>query len=274
MALESLIENVDGIFILDTGSTDGTQQVIKEYARQYPNISFEFKHFGADKRFGIGFMEKDARQYAMSKALDLFKPQWIIQCDADEVYNDRYFEIVNEIYGKFTTFAHSTSMPVTPCRMSNNSVDYRMMAGKKMFDPHIRSWDTKLDFRWVHYPSEHATLRNFTGGVERGIPETFSTMDHVHFHLHRAFGPKSLYTWFVNKFDISKELGLSPDQFINPKIYEERFPENFKNGRFIPPQDFMDMKLAMSEPITHKLPSYTLHKWNQWWIFCDDCRSE
>ena len=276
MAIECVIDHVDGIFILDTGSTDKTMEVVTDLRHLYGGrlIVVEQKDFGVPRRFGPGWfdrwVEKDARNYSMFKALEIWKPNWLIQIDADEVYNDRYWEILETVEKTYLTFGHSTTMFSSSTRASDFSADKRGMGGKMLFDPHIRSWSAKLPIEWVQPPHAHAHLSVKMGDKYIGLPEDFVTEDHVHFHLHRSFGPKSLHTFFTTGLGwdgAAEKLGIPIEKIFDQDQYEKKFPQNFTDGKFCPPKEAVENKLAYSIPLTHPLPKYTLKRWKDWGIW-------
>ena len=196
MALQSIVDYVDGIAILDTGSRDNTLAIIKEFEEKYPKkITLIEKDFGAnpDFRFGKDYKEADARNYAMDIAIGFYNPEWMVQIDSDEVYSPRFFELIDETTGD--CLGHSTDLPTSTSTTSFSSADCSNWNGHKLFDPHVRAWATSLNAHWMSRVGSH--VFPFVPGIGGYLdtPNRFITEEHVHFHLHRAFGPKCIGTY-------------------------------------------------------------------------------
>jgi len=82
--LESLKE-LDEIIILDTGSTDGTEQVIRKFAEEHPDTKVD-AHFG-EYQWNDNFAE------ARNKAQAYATGDWILVVDADEVLDAKAADI-------------------------------------------------------------------------------------------------------------------------------------------------------------------------------------
>jgi glycosyltransferase involved in cell wall biosynthesis len=287
MAIQSVIDYVEGIYILDTGSKDGTLEVIEDFQKRYPGkIILEQKDFGGSRRFDNTpsnfYREMDARNYCLERAEEIFKTvDWFIQLDVDEVYNKRYWDCFEEIekYPIAISFGHSTNMLSSPytvmdvdasCSIWGNAVTGKR---ERLFDPHVLAWNrNKLSVGWIHSPGRHVC--KVLKGTKSVLKPTFITGDHVHLHLHRSFGPKSLSGWFTLGLgweDAAKTLNIPLEEINNQKIYEEKFPRNFIDGKFIPPdgiKEIRDKYSIRSINLTHPLPPYVVEKWIEWggWV--------
>jgi glycosyltransferase involved in cell wall biosynthesis len=262
MTLRSIMDHVSGMFILDTGSTDKTPEIIKSYEAKYPGkIVTMLKDFGSDKefRFGKKYLEADARNFAMQNAISFFQPDWLLQVDSDEVFNGRFFEILESCYGEYDMLGHSTELPTSTTTISANPADMSDWNGIKLFDPHIRAHSAKVPAAWIYRIGAHVML--VVSSHRRKITE-----EHVHFHLHRGFGPKCVGTYITNfrcaYEGAAVELKVPLPKIFDQKYMEERFPDWFENGKFKPHKEVLQKIKAVS--ISCKLPDYVVEKWNEW----------
>lgn len=85
----SVINHVDKILLWDSGSTDGTLEIIQELRKKYPGkIHFQKKEIGTPEEFA------KVRQ----EMLDETKSDWFIVLDGDEIWwDDSIKKVVNEI---------------------------------------------------------------------------------------------------------------------------------------------------------------------------------
>lgn len=260
MAIRSLAGHVDGIVVVDTGSTDDTKEKLQQMHGL--DILVLEKDFGGTGRFEDGYREAEARNYAMKQTIQAFDPDWLVQIDADEVYNDRFWECVKDAYATGAQgFGHPTSMPVTPDLVSSHPLDMQIWDGKwKLFDPHVRSWDARLQVTWVKPEGGHV--------IPVGACHNYVTSDDVHFHLHRSFGPKSLHAWFTNFEkgweDAAENLGVSPERINDQEWFEEKYPERFISGKFVPPAEVLLSRMKYVKETSHLLPEFVVSKWKEW----------
>jgi glycosyltransferase involved in cell wall biosynthesis len=272
MAIESVINYTSGIFILDTGSNYETLDIIASLIAKYPNkIQFEQKDFGANKafRFGNSYDEAGARNYALYSAIEEFSPDWIIQLDSDEVYNPRFFKLIDLIGGD--TFAHATDLPTHPYFISQNPSDIYRWNSVPLFDPHVRSWNAKLRVKWETREGAHVIPRLPIIPDYLDTPHRVITVEHVHFHLHRAFGPKCIATYLTN-FEHAYEgasvaLDIPIEKIFDQKYFMERYPDWFdQDGKFKPKKKVLSKLKKVSIPLESalSLPEYVLEKWNKW----------
>ncbi len=281
MALESVLERSYGIYVLDTGSTDKTLDIVRKYQEKYPRkFVVEEKFFGGRYKWETpegrekiddvvpadGFREIMGRDYAYKRTLQEFPDlQWLLLIDGDEVVNDEMF---NEIEAAHRLGAevlgHSTILPAstTNAWMTQHAHDYRVMhdgirnKSVKLFDPHPRAYMPKasIDSRLFH---RHL---NFS--------KMLVSEKHIHFHMHYAIGPKCIYSWMLEwkyaENSVPELLGIPYLQWDDQKAYEAKFPEWFVNGKFKPRKDLLEGVLKNSIPLTHPLPEYVVKKWNEW----------
>lgn len=278
MAVRSVIDFVDGVCVIDTGSIDNTINILSFLKISYSKLYFEQKKFcESSDRFPPDYDEVISRNYAIERALNIFGDNsWIIILDGDEVLNQRYFECLNgAINVGAKTFGHSTNVPASPYLVWGEEKYYVTWSDKwKLFDPHVRAWNTNLNVRFVRRPVVgHMILKEV--GREEDLHHEYVTTDNVHFHLHRGFGPKCLYR-YINRINFEctgreacKNLGIEYKDIFSQELLMEKFPEYFdENKKFIPPFDTDSSWRSSFKPMTHPLPDYVVEKWRSWgyWV--------
>ena len=129
--LDSIHEHVDEIIIVDTGSTDNTLSIAKEYT---PHI-YQYKwqhHFG------------DARNYALDKATK----DWVLQMDADEYFTrENAKKIRNEV--------QNAIHPAIGVRIINYLNDNQL----GLSNVAVRLFSRKREHRY-HFPIHEQILHN------------------------------------------------------------------------------------------------------------------
>jgi hypothetical protein len=111
------------------------------------------------------------------------------------------------------------------------------------------------------------------------VPGRVVIREHVHFHLHRAFGPKSIATYMVSfrhaYEGAAAELGIPIEHIFDQKYFEKYYEEWFKKGRFdpnpprgwkspaeIPGRKVNPLDVRLTVPYT--LPDYVAKRWKAW----------
>ena len=276
LTLRSIMQQADHVFVLDTGSADGTMEVL---ARS--GVAHERKDFGGAYRFDGGsyiggkgssdagpYREMEARNYALETAVRLFSPDWILRMDADESFHPRLFEAIRA-EGHANAFGFGCEMPVghSPFTLSRLPESMSSPSGAPLHDPHIFAWRERTHrARWSHPAGHHVAIS--------GLPQAKWINEPVHFHYHRAFGPKSIYTYlyweqaFAGKpvayGAIDWLVGeITGQNFRDDKIYRRLMPERFDSaGRFRVPkvvtEYFRDKSVAVHghTPETFILDAY------------------
>jgi len=249
MALESVLPYVEGIYIQDQGSTDGSIEIVKEYQTQGYNIIMETEDTGFE-RFNPTYNEPVYRSMAIERAEQTFKPKYLLQLDADEIYTPHFFDKVDVLgkpleQGSINALKVATDRFVSKNHRVQSAHALHVVKGEKYYDPHTRFWSTRIKVRYVQNPAMkgflHCTLNSEPSPVYwvHGI---------CHVHLHRTFGPKS--------FDFWAEGG---DEF------ERKTPFN---AREMAPKWFADdINGGTAEKVDFEWPDYVLKKWEAWGIW-------
>jgi len=88
--LASVLPHLDHVFITDTGSTDGTKEIIKDYfIPKFPNkITLIEKSPKSDNEFTHNFTSYKNELVQLSRDM---KTDWMLCLDGDEVYYDFFF---------------------------------------------------------------------------------------------------------------------------------------------------------------------------------------
>jgi glycosyltransferase involved in cell wall biosynthesis len=275
MAIRSVVRHVDGIYVLDTGSTDGTIQKITDLQKTYGNIICESKKFCVgDGRFPSDYDEVVSRNYAIDKAIQTFGDvSWIIILDGDEILNDRYFEdFENAKASGSKTIGHATNIPVSPYLVWNEEKYFTTWSDKwHLFDPHVRAWSTQLDVKFVRRKENISHMILKVVGREEDLHHEYVMTDNVHFHLHRSFGPKSLYRYIfginmeVTGREACAKIGIDYSDIFNQELIMTKFPQYFDyRGKFIPPFNLDKNWMNNFAAISHPMPNFVIDRWKSW----------
>jgi glycosyltransferase involved in cell wall biosynthesis len=286
MAIRSVVDFVFGVCIIDTGSSDRTLSVISNLSTLYPKkIYWESKKFcEGEGRFPNDYDEMVSRNYAIEKVLEIFGGDYILVLDGDEVVNQRYFEVFEDVKRLGAkTFGHATNIPASPYLVWGGDEYYTIWSNKwRLFDPHVRAWSTDLNVKFTRRPTGHMIAK--VVGREEDLHHEYVTEDNVHFHLHRSFGPKSLYRYLSKAnflasnplaklspeftgTEACKNLGIEYKDIFNQELFMEKFPNYFDDGKFVP-TGVDEGWVGSLKPMTHPLPKFVVDKWKDWgyWI--------
>ena len=130
---------VDGMYFLDTGSTDGTLEILNKAAEDHPNkvkveryhISYTTEYEKDWEAMANPFPEVEVRNFALKRAEKLFKPTWFIQLDGDEIFLPHIAQIIKQNPNS-AIISGSTINPV--CPLSEHPLEQRK--GNQFYDPH------------------------------------------------------------------------------------------------------------------------------------------
>jgi len=246
MCLESIIPYVDGIFILDEGCTDGTIDRAMEVIGN--RVSCHVEHCPTYlERFDPRYNEPYYRTMAIKKAEEVFRPHWLLQIDADEIFTPYFFTQFKALtqagkLNKYMSIRTATERFITPCYRSQAARALATIDGVRAYDPHTRVWRSGLGVEYAQNPS----VEGFFHCVLRPDPQpTFFMPGICHIHLHRSFGPKAEPFW--------REGGdVFEDPIVLPFNPEKKAPKWFK----------VQMGEALYSP--YPWPDLVRRKWSVW----------
>lgn len=192
------LEWVDHLYILDTGSTDGTWEYLQEKTKENSKLIVEEYHTKYVPEYNVPweemknpFPEVEVRNYAIQRCKALCQPDWLLQLDGDEVF---LAEVKNAIllHPQAVALNHSTLNPI--CDPKTHRIEFRF--GHHFYDPHARIWNAKYQIEYMknHTLGKKQFHCNPTiKGWDRHLFETPGTTwvkNNFHIHLHWMYGKK------------------------------------------------------------------------------------
>jgi glycosyltransferase involved in cell wall biosynthesis len=281
LAIRSVIDRAYGVYVMDTGSLDGTISIMEKLRLEYPSkIFFDRKFFGGKYRFDMGpfvkgqppsgFDEAKARNYGFERAKQVFPDyDWILSMDADEIVTPLMFDEIQKAHHiGALQLGHGTTTPMTPYTFLDDPKDKKIiidtMINKpySLDDPHIKAWRKELPVSWGYW-GESYHIAHFIPEDKRLV-----STEEVNLHLHYGFGPKAIHGWICEwsdtVFGFAKANGIPLEVCEQQFPYEEKFPDWFVNGKFKPKKEVLQGVLDKSVLLEHPLPRYVLDKWNSW----------
>lgn len=225
---------VDKMYVLDTGSTDGTFEFLQERAKITPQLVVERYHVQYTPEYDVPweqmknpFPEVEVRNYAIQRCKELCQPDWLIQLDGDEIFLESVKEVILA-NPKAVSLNHSTINP--SCDLKTHRKEFRF--GHNFLDPHSRVWNGKYAIEYMK--NEKLGSKQFhcnpsIKGWKRHLFETPGTVwvkNNFHLHLHWLYGRK--VENFLKKAGITKRsqmvarVPLNEFSQLLPKIFLEK----------------------------------------------------
>lgn len=191
------IKWLDSMYILDTGSNDGTVDILKELSLKYKNLYIEEYHTKYitqyDKTWETmsnPFPEVEVRNFAIDRAEKVLKPDWLIQLDGDEIFLKETRSIIENVPININVIGHSTINPVEDLR--KHSIENRQ--NNILYDPHARIWKPNLGIKYLKNPSlngaQYHCIPSFNNRHLYHSPFIKFINNPIHFHLHWMYGKK------------------------------------------------------------------------------------
>lgn len=233
--IEYHLQWVDAMYFLDTGSTDGTLEYLKNISATNPRIIFEEYYEKYTPQYELDwhdipnpFPEVIVRNHAIKRTEQLLNPKWIIQLDGDEVWLSQTKNILLQTKEDILCIGCSTINPA--CELHYHPIENRQ--GLILYDPHVRIWRANHK---VMYMANHAvhgkqihcipTIEGFGQHLFHWSQTKFIT-DILHMHLHWVYGKKMELFY--------KQKGASKEEMINSFCTNEfsiLLPKLFWNQR-------------------------------------------
>lgn len=244
MALLSLLPHVNAIYVQDQGCRDETIEIVKETVGNRIPLIIE-KEFSTHKRFDETYNEPLYRNRSIERCEELFNPDWMIQCDADDIFTPFLFEKVGEFekLGKlegYNGIFYSSDRFITPEFKTNYRGDLVEYGGRWWVDPHYKFWRTNFK---VRYPAREA---GHFHNVPARDPAPLLCIEGVcNIHLHRMFGPKAFAFW--------RQGG---------DVFEETKP--FNPRRQAPKWFNAVQNMGSAVRVEYAWPDHIMNKWKEW----------
>lgn len=228
---------VDQMYILDTGSTDGTLETLQKKSLTNDKLIVEEYHTKYIPEYETPwetmknpFPEVEIRNYAIGRCKELCKPDWLIQLDGDEIFLKETKESILS-NSKAVALNHSTLNPA--CDTSTHRKEFRF--GHHFYDPHSRIWNARYAIEYIKNDKlgdKQYHCNPTIKGWNRHLFETPGTIwikNNLHIHLHWIYGKKM--ESFFRKSGIYEKKALVARTTLNEfsKILPPAFLERRKS---------------------------------------------
>ena len=259
MALLSCLPYVRNVYVQDQGSTDGSRgkiaDTINNWNEGHPNpvnYLIEIEDTGL-KRFDPEYNEPHYRSLAIRRATEIFGAEWLLQCDADDMFTPRFFNAIalldkTDVLDGYNSVRHASERFITPEYRAWDP-NIHTIEGVQYIDPHTRLWRASKGCQYVLNPAFKNTFLHCVlqphPGPEYWIPGI------CNIHLHRTFGPKSWLFW--------EEGG---------DVFERTIP--FNPARQAPKWFNAEVNMGKAMKITDKdyeWPEFVVSKWREWMVY-------
>ena len=252
MAIKSVIDHCF-VYVQDQCSTDGTYEKILELQGRYlGKIAVEQAETNLPK-FDLKYNEPFFRSMAVERCEQIFKPDWILKLDADEIYTEDFFrrlrendllipEAENERGEVYNGIRVAGDRFISKTRRSVHPSSFEIAPdGTPFVDPHTQLWRAGRGVRYAKNPA----FTHFHPILDPDPWPQYWMAGICNVHLHRLFGPKAKAFW--------AEGTDNPDP--DKPLYPPTSCPNWYNS---------DINLGKSEEVDFTWPDYVLEKWASW----------
>ena len=253
MALKSIVDHVVGVYIQNQGCEDNTIEVAKEVLGDKVPLCVDYLPTGLE-RFDPAYNEPEYRSKCVMRCEELFKPEWLLKIDADDMYTPFFFNRIQEEEESgrlsfFNSVRHSSERFITPEWRSQSSHAKTMYEGRAYYDPHSHLWRTGLGIQYIKNPGMGGSF--FHCVLNKAPDPTFWLPGICNIHLHRSFGPKAFPFWKEGGDEFEETIPFNP---------EVQAPKWF--------QSQMNMGEAIrTTSAEFTWPSFVMDKWNAWGVY-------
>ena len=243
MAIKSVLPYVVGVYVQDQMSTDGTGTEILKLGDN--RIYLDRVDTGQHDRFEDAYDEPYWRSLAVEKCEQVFKPEWILKLDADEIYTEYFFNELGKVnLDKYEAVRVAGDRFISKTRRSNHpSAMETSPEGVKFIDPHTQLWRAGLGIKYITNPA----FTKFHPILHPDPWPQYWLEGIANIHLHRMFGPKALLFW-------QDEGGGNMTHPYHPPTQAKKWYESSVN-------------LGNSERVDFEWPDFVLEKWASWGIW-------
>ena len=244
MALKSMMPYVSGIYVQDQGCTDNTIGVIKKTVGDAVPLMIE-EVYNPFPRFSLEYNEPLYRNGSIERCESVFNSDWIIQCDADDIFTPFLFNQVQRlentgILSCYNGIFYSSDRFITPGYKTGWRGDMIEFGGKMWTDPHYKFWRTSVKLR---YPERDAGHFHNTPAKD---PHPVICVEGIcNIHLHRMFGPKAFNFWRSDGDVFEETIPFNPRKQA-PKWYSS--PQN----------------MGSAIKVDYPWPEFIIRKWKEW----------
>ena len=244
MAIKSVIDHCF-VYVQDQCSTDGTYEKLLELQERYiGKIAIDQCETGVPK-FDVRYNEPHFRSMAVERCEQIFKPDWILKLDGDEIYTEDFFRRLRDndiLVPEWNAVRVAGDRFISKTRRSVHPSSFEYSPDYVPFvDPHTQLWRAGMGVRYIKNPM----FTHFHPILDPDPKPQYWMQGICNLHLHRLFGPKAKAFW-AEGTDI-----IDPDK----PLYPPTSCPNWFNS---------DINIGKSEHVDFVWPDYVLEKWAKW----------
>ncbi len=253
-AVSSVVNHVDKLLLWDTGSTDGTLEIIEELRKKYPD-KIEFRQYGE--------VTSETFTRARQEMLDATISDWFIVVDADEVWWEesikKITDLIREKGNELESIVVPTINPVGDVfhRQEEKAGRYKLAGRTGHYN--LRAVNRKI--LGLHSEGAHGVW-GWVDGDNRMIQDRGSKVGFVDApYLHTTFLPRAGEGKDAEVIKRGKKLKHEigepfPKDFYYPEVFFRSRPEFIKS-----PWRTMDFKLKFRSSLETPLRKLKRRIW-------------